>query len=267
MSWEREKIGHIVEDCFGYRALQIGLPGIDFLACNRMPSHICTVAEWERPDCPDAGACSSALVYAEGDALPFFSEELDLVVLPHALDFSGSILWARHVLREASRVLIPGGRLVITAFNPGSLWGIWQKAERIFHNGSFLPSRSVLVALPRLRDWCSLLSLEIDRGAFGAYEPPCRSDRSMSQWHWFDQAGDRWWPSCGGVMMISAVKQVEGVRLVGKLDFAGRAFPAGRVMPVAEAAAESRLRRADRCLETELRSTDVIKRRKVQPAA
>lgn len=233
--WEREKAGALVEDCFGYRALQVGMPEIDFLERNRMALHVCTGGASERGDLRAFPKRSG--VVAEADALPFASESFDLAVLPHALDLAGGAERAKEVLREAVRVLIPEGRIVIMAFNPASLWGARQRAAAAFGGRAFLPSCTSMVTLFRLRDWCSLLSLEIDRGAFGAYEPPCRTERGMRRWHWFDRAGDRWWPACGGVMMISAVKRAEGVRLVGGVSFARRTLPG--VVPVAEAAAST----------------------------
>ena len=37
MDWERAGLERMVADIFGYRAVQIGLPGVDLLAANRMP--------------------------------------------------------------------------------------------------------------------------------------------------------------------------------------------------------------------------------------
>ena len=36
LGWERAQFDSAVEDVFGYNALQIGLPGIDFLRANRI---------------------------------------------------------------------------------------------------------------------------------------------------------------------------------------------------------------------------------------
>ena len=52
-------------------------------------------------------------------ALPFKSESVDMVILPHLLEFD------RHkhqVLREVERILKPEGRLTILSFNP---WNIY----------------------------------------------------------------------------------------------------------------------------------------------
>ncbi len=48
-------------------------------------------------------------------ALPFAAASLDLVVLPHTLEFSAD---PHAVLREVERVLVPEGRVVTRASIP-----------------------------------------------------------------------------------------------------------------------------------------------------
>ena len=72
--------------------------------------------------------------------LPFASASLDLVVLPHVLEFLPD---PHQMLREVERVLIPEGQVVIAGFNPLSLWGLrrYRPAQRegLFPwNGNYL---------------------------------------------------------------------------------------------------------------------------------
>ena len=210
--WEAGRMDRLVEDVFGYRALQVGMPEVDFLRANRIPMHICASdsggLEW-------AGRLAAGVmaVRALAGELPFESESLDLVVLAHSLDFCGGDENAKRILREISRVMVPGGRVVLCAFNSISLWRLRQKFGS---SGAYLPSGLRPVSLRRLRDWFPLLGLEIDRGCFGLYEFPCGSQAGLRRCSWMNRAGDRWWPSCGAVFMLSALKQVEGARLVGR---------------------------------------------------
>src|SRR5574343_42906 len=71
LDWEQACLDETVADIFGYNALQIGLPQCDFLRMNRIPLRQ-TVAE-------HAGAA----VCCEFTALPFASNSIDLIVLPH----------------------------------------------------------------------------------------------------------------------------------------------------------------------------------------
>lgn len=89
------------------------------------------------------------------DALPLPNNSLDAMVLHHALEACPD---PRGGLREAARVLVPGGRLVVCAFNPMSLWGA-RCAYARFRDDVFSGLR--LVGTLRLRDWLALLGFEL----------------------------------------------------------------------------------------------------------
>ena len=222
MRWERERLDEAVVDMFGYFAVQLGFLELDALAANRMPHRI--RASLRRGRLPDAGMRPDLLVGSFGE-LPLDSQSVDLVVLPHQLEFCED---PHQVLREADRVLRPEGRLVITGLNPISLWGLRESA--IFRPfAPFLPPTGQVISMPRLRDWMKLLSFEIDSGHYGCYVPPCRTQKWLDRMRFMEQAGDRWWPICGAVYMVSAVKRVRGMRLVGpawKLRRAAKPAPA-----------------------------------------
>ncbi|HUH39780.1 MAG TPA: SAM-dependent methyltransferase, partial [Castellaniella sp.] len=135
-----------------------------------------------------------------------------LLVLPHTLEWS---IDPHRVLREVERVLVPEGRVVITGFNPFSLWGARES----------LPGLALRLPVPvpsqvspaRIKDWFKLLSFEPDRGRFGCYAPLCESQTWLLRWRFMEHAGDRWWPVCGAVYAIAAVKRVASMRLVGPI--------------------------------------------------
>ncbi len=203
--WEQKKVDAMVANVFGYHAIQVGLPHYDFLQANRIPykgrTRLCGEAE---PNLPGAA------LFAEPENLPFDSQSIDLLVLPHVLECSTA---PHQVLREAERVLMPEGRVVISGFNPWSLWGAHERVPGL---DPIMPVPAHMqVSLARLKDWFKLLSFEVDRGHFGCYAPPCLSNKWLERWAFMEAAGDRWWPVCGAVYMVSAVKRVAGVRLVG----------------------------------------------------
>ena len=102
--------------------------------------------------------------------LPFATQSLDLVVLPHVLEFAQE---PHQILREVERVLIPEGQIIVTGFNPASLWGARQAATRLVSR-PFLPQSGELISVPRLKDWLKLLNMEVHPGHFGCYAPPLR---------------------------------------------------------------------------------------------
>lgn len=196
MAWEQEKIDAVVDDLFGYNALQLGLPQLQLLAGNRIPLR------------QIAGESGAVDVLCDLRELPFAANSVDLVVMPHVLEFHGD---PHQILREVERILIPDGQLVITGFNPISLWGLRRKLpnrpQTFPFNGSYL---SVL----RLKDWLQLLNFEVDRGNFGCYAPPCLQAQWLRRWRFMEEAGDRWWSFAGGVYLLRAIKRVRGMRLI-----------------------------------------------------
>ncbi len=208
-AWEEVQYGKMVSDCFGYNALQLGVPSIDFLRNNRIGLKIVGSPDLTSFNLyPDDPRQQIALMY---EALPFDTESMDLVLLPHTLEISDDY---HALLREVSRMLIPGGRVIITGFNMTSLWGFRLFMQK-FGKAPFLPGKQFF-SVYQVRDWLHLLSFRVDRGVFGCYSHwGSRTGRSND--HWIEKAGDRWWPQCGALYSLGAVKQVQGYKLVGKI--------------------------------------------------
>jgi SAM-dependent methyltransferase len=205
LEWEQAHLDEAVGDVFGYHAVQCGEPALDSLRANRMPHRVLALrADEPSPD----GPCVRLEHFEE---LPFDGQSLDLLVLPHVLEFAVD---PHQVLREADRVLRPEGRLIVTGFNPVSLWGARQVLPRGLA-GPFLPREAHFIGLPRLRDWCKLLSFELERARYGCWRPPCRTGLWLERTRFLERAGDRWWPICGAVYLVAATKRVRGMRLIG----------------------------------------------------
>ena len=205
-SWEQARFDAMVADMFGYNALQAGMPQLDLLRANRMP-----FKAYAGPVLPDPSLAHDwgGTVLARPEALPFDSQSIDLLVLPHGLEMTA---YPHQVLREVDRVLVPEGRVVSSGFNPWSLWGARNRMPFL---SPWLPQPAgAQVSLHRLKDWFKLLSFEVDRGHFGCYVPPFRTDKWIRRSAFMESAGDRWWPVCGAVYVVSAVKRVAGMRLI-----------------------------------------------------
>lgn len=221
LDWEQRHLDAAVADVFGFHALQLGLPQLDALRGNRMPHRWLAIDTPQRIGGPVSHAPGGRTVTlnCDFDALPFDSQSLDLVVLPHALELARD---PHQTLREVERVLRPEGRVVIIGFNPNSLWGMRQQtghARRRLGLGlgksMFLPREREVMPYRRLRDWLRLLSFEVETGRFGCYRPPVTSDKWMSRFEWMEPAGARWWPVFGAVYALTAIKRVRGMRLIG----------------------------------------------------
>jgi SAM-dependent methyltransferase len=205
-AWEQMRLNELTADIFGYNALQIGMPHLDTLAANRMPNRWVT----------DSLLCSAeaerqVVLVHDFAELPFASQSLDLVVLPHVLEFAAE---PHQVLREVERVLIPEGQVIVCGFNPVSLWGMRQVGGRMT-GAHFLPLNGEFISVPRLKDWLKLLNMEINRGHFGCYAPPCMTDKWLERFAFMEKAGNRWWPYLGALYIVQAIKRVKGMRLIG----------------------------------------------------
>ena len=224
LAWEQDRLDHDVADAFGFHALQLGMPELDGLRANRMPhrwvaSDVLSTPEPLPTPAPADGISTTQLegdrvhLRSEFDALPFPAGSLDLVVLPHSLELARD---PHLTLREVERVLMPEGRLLITGFNPASLWGLRQRVARLRGaHDLFMPRAGDFIGYWRLRDWLRLLGFEVEAGRFGCWRPPCETDRWLQRYAWMDPIGDRWWPVLGAVYYLHAVKRVRGMRLVG----------------------------------------------------
>lgn len=196
LAWEQGQYDSAVEDVFGFNALQVGLPEIDFLRANRMPQRL------------HAGNAAGCDVRGEPNLLPFATQSLDLVLLPHVLEFSEH---PHDILREAERVLMPEGQIVISGFNPMSLWGLKRTVGR---RRPQHPWCGDFIGLLRLRDWLKLLGFELNGGKFGCYAPPFGHAKWLKRFAFMEKAGDRWWPIAGGIYVVRAKKRTIGMRLV-----------------------------------------------------
>ncbi|MHB0921120.1 MAG: type 11 methyltransferase [Thiomonas sp. 13-66-29] len=174
-----------------------------------------------------AGGATEALVCDFTD-LPFATQSLDLVVLPHTLE---EVSDPHACLREVDRVLVAGGQVVIAGFNVVSLWGARQALGRL-GGPLFLPQRGEFISPRRVRDWLRLLSFEVTAGRYGCYRPAACTQVWLDRWRFMEKAGDRWWPMLGAAYVLVATKRVRSMRLVGKL-WQGQHKKASVARPVA----------------------------------
>jgi SAM-dependent methyltransferase len=210
LAWEQKCFDKIVADVFGFYAVQVGMPQFNALTENRMPLHAVLIQSNDSLEC--VARFHWHPIEGNPNELPFASESIDLLVLPHVLEFATD---PHQILREAERVLRPEGRLVISGFNPASLWGARQYLSHLIGN-PYLPRDGQFISLIRMKDWLQLLNFSLDRGHFGCYKLPLQGQSGMARMDFLEPMGNRWWPIFGAVFLVSAVKRQQGIRLVGK---------------------------------------------------
>ena len=215
LRWEQAQYDSAVEDVFGFNAVQVGLSQFDLLRQNRIPLRT------------RVGLDGASDLVADSGALPLATGSVDLLVLPHVLEFSAH---PHRILREAARVLMPEGQIVISGFNPLSLWGLKRALGR---GRNEYPWCGRFIGLLRLKDWLQLLSFELNGGRFGCYAPPFSQAKWLGRAAFMEKAGDRWWPIAGGVYVVRAVKRTIGMRLVMP-SWRSQAAPAESLSPVTQ---------------------------------
>lgn len=130
---------------FGYHLLKVGnlSSALDTSACSiKHQIRLATVPEM-------------ATLIADPDDLPLIEHAVDAVLLAHCLEYAQD---PHHVIREAHRVLMPDGYLLISGFNPMSVCGLlklWPGLQ------SRLPWSGRFFSTARITDWLHLLGFEI----------------------------------------------------------------------------------------------------------
>jgi len=182
---------------FGYHLLKIGsLSGyIDTKSCSI--KHQVTLTENKSAVNNIDGA-----LYAEIDDLPILEHSVDVVILSHALEFS---LDPHHIVREANRVLIPNGYLVITGYNALSLSGLNQF---IPYRRQQSPWNERFFSAMRIKDWLQLMGYEVlmdERGLHSSLANQLSQNIIAKNWRVFAQ---NYLPSLGSLYVIVAKKRV-----------------------------------------------------------
>ncbi len=160
------------------------------------------------------------------DNLALASDSVDAVLLPHTLEFVAS---PQRLLREAERVLVGEGHVLITGFNPWSAWS----TRRWLRSGRF-PEAGRPLALRRLIDWLNLLGFEVRAAEHLFRRPPISNARLLERLAPLEQP--RWLPIPGSAYAILARKHVYSMTPVRpawerrRRLVAGVATPAGRSM-------------------------------------
>jgi SAM-dependent methyltransferase len=140
-----------LDDVFGFELLQVGAWGpARHLLDGARTQHAIFLA----PDMsPGVTLCAPL------DSLPFRSDSIDAIFLPHTLELVED---PYAVLREAERVLCAEGCLMICGFNPWSGWGLRRAFAHYVGRPVFPPQTQRLLSERRLRDWVAVLGFDVD---------------------------------------------------------------------------------------------------------
>lgn len=194
---EAATLAETLPNLFGYHLLQLGrLSDENWLQSSRI-SH-CAVMDFQPPLVHE----DQRRLFGIPEQLPISSDSMDVLVLPHVLEFSHH---PHAILREAERVLIAEGHLVMLVFNPRSIWLVWRW---LFGWRRKIPWCARFLSTTRIRDWMELLGFEVVSIQGYFYRPPLQSKSVMQRLGVLERLGRRAWPIIGAGNLIVARKRV-----------------------------------------------------------
>lgn len=201
---EKKRLKCMVEHTFAMNVLRCGEPlGSSYEEAMVASDSVCHWIDiYEVPSMGVSSQGFTSYLYASLQDIPVGNEMVDVVIAQHCLEFSAT---PHDLLREFSRVLSAEGTLIITAFNPFSLWGL----RKLFGFGQqAAPWCGHFISAHRIKDWLLLLGFdEITATSYG-YWPPLNHASIVQAFSCLDRLENLNWLMMGGGMMITAKKRV-----------------------------------------------------------
>ena len=199
---ESRRLVPLLSNIFGYHLLLVGSGDyLSILGAARVQH--CTWLMAPVSPAPDPGAArpQAHCSYVRGLAgsMPVASDSVDIVVLPHVIEFEDD---PHEALRETERVLVPEGHVIVAGYNAIGLMGAWNLLRR---RGA--PWNGRFHTASRVRDWLSVLGFDTVASEGCFFRPPLRSGRIMRRLEVFETAGPRFWPRLCGTWFLVARKR------------------------------------------------------------
>lgn len=197
---ERALVDDKLPQLYGFHLMQIGVSRQVSLFEHSMIRHKFALSQLP------GGQGISAL--AEAEQLPIESDSVDVVLLHHVLEYSQN---PHQLLREAARVVVPHGHLLIVGFNPWSLFGVRCVLARRFAQPIW---HSRLLGARRLTDWLGLLDFAVDDVQYRCHALPVNHAATLGRLAPLDRWGESWSLPCGSVYLVHARKQISPLTLI-----------------------------------------------------
>jgi len=192
---ENVVLKNILPSLFGCHLLQIGAVGQGCLVSSSCIANRYLLNE--------ILVLNKHCVYLQGnvDSLPFAHDSLDVVILPHVLEFEEN---SHEILREVERVLVAEGHIIILGFNPFSLWGV---CRLFLARRTIVPWCSQFISPLRIKDWLALLGFELTLQKTVFFTLPAQKN-FLNYSAFLEKIGSRWMSNFGAVTILVAKKRV-----------------------------------------------------------
>ncbi|MBX3708909.1 MAG: methyltransferase domain-containing protein [Gammaproteobacteria bacterium] len=158
--------------------------------------------------------------YIEGDfhELPLLTGSIDLVILPHTLEFIDN---PRQLLSEACRIIKPEGLMIISGFNPYSLWGLKKLLSK--HKKS-MPWNVNLIHPQKIKNWLQLADFVLEKQESALLTLPFNRSKWYKKLQFLEKIGGKLFPMFGSIYVIIArakVVPLTPIRLKWKQQLSG----------------------------------------------
>ena len=191
---EQQVCAKIVPHLFGYHALQIGNDHTDYWLNGspiKQKSYLSLLTQQR-----------DSMVQGDPRELPFKTDSIDLICLPHSLE---NIQQPLHCIEESVRVLIPEGHLLILGFNRCSSWGLWRLLQR---RRQAAPWNGHFVGLMQLRSCLLELDCEIVNIEHIFFRPPINHEKWLKRLFFLEKFGASCYAGGAGVYLLLARKKL-----------------------------------------------------------
>jgi SAM-dependent methyltransferase len=177
---------------------------LDDLLAELFGYHLLEMSSFDRPHISAASRINHRFKLAPvadfgGRAL----SELDVVLLHHVLEYATN---PHQILREANRVLISRGHLIIVGFQPWSLQGGYKLLAQWLSAGSVWRRSSLQAS--RIKDWLRLLDCEPVALMSGFHRMPVNHAGLLEKFSFWERLCQKIKSPFGGYYILLARKDV-----------------------------------------------------------
>lgn len=192
MAKQKNILDEVLPRLFGYHLIYTGMDDLSDLVSSSPIKHKVILSL----------KSTQATLNGSAHQLAILSNSTDVMVLHHSLDFEKD---PSQVLREAGRVVLPNGNLIIIGFNPWSFWGLWRS---FLFRSTKAPWNARFISPYRLAEWLNILDFDVTACESGFYKPPVSRFNQQESLNWFETLGALWFAQRGGFYILLAKKRV-----------------------------------------------------------
>ena len=190
LQFEKVVINKFVQEKFGYYAVQLSTGEVNFLEHSSIKSHFFTY-----------GKAQSIELLEE--SLPFDSSSVDLIIASHIFE---KINDTQALVDELFRVILPGGYVIISTFNPISFAGV----RSFFSFDNYFPWNASFFSMRKLQGKLIDVGFSITEAKVSFYQPLFLDDKPIFI-KTLESFGDRWLPFLGNIYFIVVQKKESGL--------------------------------------------------------